>query len=437
MDGSGTGSLASVDEDSRFPPLGAATEQARIDYAAERLRLLYVAITRARREPDHHLEHRPQPERRHPTRRGADRVAHVVGVTWYVVRGAWCVFRCVASGEVAPMQDSRITQHASRRPSIERRSCRYPKTSSSPGQLQDAVECRRRFQLRYILELAWPAPVAEPADAYETHVQDGVAFHRLIHQHQIGLPVERLTAQAEGEDEVEAQAEGPGNLAELVAQLSLLSTGEPAHCAIRKSPFRRRWGAIDCWPSTTWWQWSRARRAVIVDWKTSQHRPASAWLAARLQTRVYRYLLVAAGASLNGGQPIAPEQVEMIYWFAAFPDRPERLRYNRVQYEADGRYLASLVAELAQAGEDDFPLTDDVKRCRFCPYRSLCDRGVEAGEMGEPDGDATAAVDAAPADWAAEVRLRAGGGSRVLKRHTQLPQSMVQFKRIEASDLIM
>jgi DNA helicase-2/ATP-dependent DNA helicase PcrA len=33
-----------------LPPLGAATERARIDYAAERLRLLYVGITRARRD---------------------------------------------------------------------------------------------------------------------------------------------------------------------------------------------------------------------------------------------------------------------------------------------------------------------------------------------------------------------------------------------------
>ena len=36
--------------DAGLPPLGAATEQARVDYAAERLRLLYVAITRARRD---------------------------------------------------------------------------------------------------------------------------------------------------------------------------------------------------------------------------------------------------------------------------------------------------------------------------------------------------------------------------------------------------
>jgi CRISPR/Cas system-associated exonuclease Cas4 (RecB family) len=266
----------------------------------------------------------------------------------------------------------------------------------SQASLQDYIDCRRRFQLRYLLELAWPAPAAEPADEYETHVRDGQAFHRLIHQHQLGLPAERLTAQAE----VEAQAEGPGNLAswwnsylsyppENLPTLRYpevtLSAPVGGHRLLAKYDLV----AVD-----------PGRRAVSVDWKTSQRRPTSAWLVARLQTRVYRYLLVRAGVHLNGGQPIAAEQVEMIYWFAAFPDRPERLRYDRTQHEADGRYLASLIAEIAGSADDDFPLTDDVQRCRFCPYRSLCGRGAEAGDMNAGDDDAGAAEEAT-ADWTA------------------------------------
>lgn len=42
--------LKALAEGRSFPPLGAATAQARLDYAAERLRLLYVGITRAKRE---------------------------------------------------------------------------------------------------------------------------------------------------------------------------------------------------------------------------------------------------------------------------------------------------------------------------------------------------------------------------------------------------
>ena len=277
----------------------------------------------------------------------------------------------------------------------------------SQASLQDAVECRRRFQLRYLLELAWPAPVAEPADEYEARVRAGEAFHRLIHQHQVGLPTERLTAQAEAdvEDEVKAEVEEspdlakwwrnylacpPENLPPLRYPEVTLSAPVGSHRLLAKFDLV----AIE-----------PGRRAVIVDWKTSARRPTGAWLTARLQTRVYRYVLVRAGAHLNAGATLAPEQVEMIYWFAEFPDQPERLPYNRTQHEADGRYLASLMTDLALASDgaspgDDFPLTEDATRCRFCPYRSLCGRGVEAGDMHANEGEAGDSEQAA-ADWTA------------------------------------
>ena len=272
--------------------------------------------------------------------------------------------------------------------------------------LQDAVECRRRFQLRYLLELAWPAPVAEPADEHEAHIRSGEAFHRLIHQHQVGLPAERLSAQAKVEAEVEAEVEGTGNLAAWwrnyldrppenlppvrYPEVMLSAPVGGTHRLLAK------YDLVAMEPG---------RRAVIVDWKTSARRPTGAWLAARLQTRVYRYVLVRAGSQLNRGAALGPEQIAMVYWFAAFPDQPERLPYNRTQFEADGRYLTSLIADLAQAGDganpgDDFPLTDDETRCRFCPYRSLCGRGVEAGEMHAHEDDADASEQAAT-DWTA------------------------------------
>ena len=286
----------------------------------------------------------------------------------------------------------------------------------SQANLQDAVECRRRFQLRYLLGLAWPAPAAEPAGEYEAHVRDGEAFHRLIHQHQLGLPAERLTAQAEAQDEVEAEAEerGVSHLADwwhaylTAAPVSLPAERYPEvtlSAPVGSHRLLAKYDLVAIEPG---------RRAVIVDWKTSQHRPSSVWLAARLQTRVYRYLLVAAGASLNGGQPLAPEQVEMIYWFAGYPDRPERLRYNRTQHEADGRYLTSLIAELVRAGDDDFPLTDDIAALPvlLLPFAVRArgrgrrhGRGGRRGRGGR--GSRTRRLDGG-------LRLRAGGGGSVL-----------------------
>jgi RecB family exonuclease len=129
-------------------------------------------------------------------------------------------------------------------------------------------------------------------------------------------------------------------------------------------------------------------RAVIVDWKTGQKRQGQSWLASRMQTRVYRYALAQAGAHLNDGAAIAPEQIRMVYWFAVDPERPETLLYDEMQMAADGRYLAGLAADIAAAAErDDFPKTEDVRRCRFCPYRSLCARGIEAGQLDEAQDD--------------------------------------------------
>jgi hypothetical protein len=53
--------------------------------------------------------------------------------------------------------------------------------------LQDYADCPRRFQLRYLLQLAWPALAAEPADEYEAQTRDGETFHRLAQQHTLGI----------------------------------------------------------------------------------------------------------------------------------------------------------------------------------------------------------------------------------------------------------
>jgi hypothetical protein len=52
---------------------------------------------------------------------------------------------------------------------------------------------------------------------------------------------------------------------------------------------------------------------------------------------------------------------------------------------ADETYLLGLVADIN--ARPDFPLADDERMCRFCAYRSLNDRGVEAGSLSEWDED--------------------------------------------------
>lgn len=255
----------------------------------------------------------------------------------------------------------------------------------SQSSLQDYLDCRYRFRLRCLLRQAWPAAEAEPLGAFEQHLRDGERFHRLIHQHLTGIPAEALALLA---------AEEPLRqwwTAYLETGLRGLPTTRYPEVTLAARLeghwFMAKYDLIAAAPG---------ERAVIVDWKTSR-RPHRSRLAESVQTVVYRYLLVTAGAHLNGGTPFTPEQVEMVYWFAQDPDNPQHLPYSREQFRLDGEALAALALAIAAAGPDDFPRTEDVRHCRFCVYRSLCGRGTRAGSFLENDAAADAA--ASPADW--------------------------------------
>lgn len=247
-----------------------------------------------------------------------------------------------------------------------------PDLQFSALSLQDYVDCPRRFQLRYVRRLAWPALEMEPPLESERHLQQGAAFHRLVHQHVLGFSPERLSDAVTGESLCRwwhnYLAQPPADLPPCRYPELVLSGPVSGHRVVAKLDLI----AVDA-----------GKRAVIVDWKTSRKRPRRAWLAGRLQTRVYPFLLVRAGADLNGGQQIRPGQIEMVYWFADYPARPERFAYDAAQYQADEMYLAALIEEIKQRGNGDFPLTAQERRCRYCVYRSLCQRGVRAGAFGQ------------------------------------------------------
>ena len=64
----------------------------------------------------------------------------------------------------------------------------------SQASLQDFVTCARRFKLRYLDELRWPAVETEPVAEAERLARLGTDFHRVVHQHLVGLDVDTLTA---------------------------------------------------------------------------------------------------------------------------------------------------------------------------------------------------------------------------------------------------
>jgi CRISPR/Cas system-associated exonuclease Cas4 (RecB family) len=248
----------------------------------------------------------------------------------------------------------------------------------SQSNLQDYVDCQRRFQLRHILHQAWPAVEAEPYLENERLIDQGARFHKIARQHLIGVP-EIQISQSMANDNVMQLWWNNYLQSKIDGILQLINEQgnqrfEEITLSIPVGEFRliAKYDLLVTKPDG---------KLIILDWKTSQIRPKRRWLEDRLQTHVYPFILTGAVSGLMGGDLPDPSQIEMIYWFANQPEQPERFSYNYSSYQEDARYLVNLITNINDKSEPIFPLTLDVKRCLFCTYRSLCNRGSKPGDL--------------------------------------------------------
>ncbi|MGD2105310.1 MAG: PD-(D/E)XK nuclease family protein [Anaerolineae bacterium] len=251
----------------------------------------------------------------------------------------------------------------------------------SQASLQAYVDCPRRFQLRYVRRVRWPAVEAQPILDNERHLRQGAALHRLIRQHLMGISAKTLSdtvSDAELRRWWHNYLEnGPADLPPQRYPELMLSAPLAGHRLVARYDLI----AVDA-----------GGQAVIVDWKTNRKRPRRAWLAQRVQTHVYPYLIIRGTDELEGGAGIRPDSVTMLYWFANFPAETERFAYDGARYASDGRRLVTLVEEIEDAvggcSEGDLmSRTEDEGRCSMCRYRSLCERGIEPGYLSDANED--------------------------------------------------
>ncbi|MBN2048416.1 MAG: PD-(D/E)XK nuclease family protein [Anaerolineaceae bacterium] len=240
--------------------------------------------------------------------------------------------------------------------------------------LQDYLDCPRRFELRHLRRLEWPAVQSEPVIEQEERMERGSRFHRMVQQAVSGVPAERISAQIDDP--------------RLARWWNHFLDSDPIHQhpGINRveytlsAPFMNfrvlaKYDLLQIEPSSS---------AVIYDWKTAQHRPNSQHLRGKMQSHLYPLLLVLAGERLNQGQYWPPDQVRMHYWFADFPDQPEVIHYGADLYQKGCDLLRHTIECIVEADQKtDFPLTDDERRCKYCQYRSFCERGISAGSASE------------------------------------------------------
>ena len=235
--------------------------------------------------------------------------------------------------------------------------------------LQDYVDCRFRFYLKYVKHLEWPAVESEPLMLQEARMELGQQFHLLVQRYFSGIDSEALTSSITSNELISWwQVFESLNLTEVPgARYAEKTISVPINN-------HRLLAKFDLVVEKS------ARCYSIYDWKTSAHRTSSQVLRARLQSRVYPYVL------RRSIERVPAPEIEMVYWFPAFPERPYQFDYSEEQFEADGTYLSNLIEEIQSQTEEDFNKTENEKSCLYCRFRSLCERGITAGTL-EPGMD--------------------------------------------------
>jgi len=238
--------------------------------------------------------------------------------------------------------------------------------------LEDFQNCRRLFYLRHILNQDWPALETEPVREHEELMHLGEQFHRLVYQQGIGIPAEVLN------DSVADPVLDSWRQEFEKLKVDSLS-GQKYYEKLITVPFasHRLLAKYDLLIYTP------ENHALIFDWKTSQREPQRKWMIGRMQTLVYPLVL-----ALKKEAPLVqPADIEMTYWYPAFPASSITFMHSADQFEAGREKIAGLISEIESLDPDKFEMTNNVKRCEYCRYRSLCGRGQKAGDFRTREGD--------------------------------------------------
>ncbi len=234
----------------------------------------------------------------------------------------------------------------------------------SRARLVDFIDCPRRFELRYLRQLAWPTV---PLDA-ETAVslQNGQQFHNLLERRFLHLPID--------------SAASPSTIANWynIFQQSemVLPTGEYLPELTLTVPIGDHFltGRFDLLIRES------SGKLHLFDWKTGRPRSEAA-LRTDWQTRLYLAMVVESGHAISPA-PIAPEEVSITYWYVEEPDAPRHIQYDAAWHERNWAEIGQLCQQLTINSEQltannessAWEKTAVLDHCRRCAYQIYCDR---------------------------------------------------------------
>ena len=237
--------------------------------------------------------------------------------------------------------------------------------SLSATSLQDFLDCRRRFQLKYIDQISWPQPLNTVNIKQMESMTRGREFHQLMQQHFLGIPDEKLLK----------------SIDDNTLKTWFINTIESEICKIDQAEKLTEYrlstyisdtlvtGVIDLLISQP------DSSLKIIDWKTGLTKPKPQFYVSRIQTRLYPLLLAQSPlfhARITNKQCL--DKIEFIYWFTHFPQLPIINQYSPEKFDLDKVYLAELINTIQNTQVNEMKMTANFYTCRTCQFQVYCGR---------------------------------------------------------------
>ena len=241
----------------------------------------------------------------------------------------------------------------------------------SQTSLQSFVDCHRKFKLRYLENLAWPAPPTEPLSLHEEQKMFGERFHLLARQYFSGIPVNQITRSIRHPQLIESWENFLAFTSALDFQIAL-----PEYVLSIPLKYTRLVAKYDLIIRSK-------NHFHIFDWKTSKHLPGREVLDSRMQTLIYPYVFLRAAPEFFEIPHLESGQIHFTYWFALHPEDEMSYHYTDAKDNFAERYIQDLEEQIFTKFNNSKPFekTDDLDKCKFCKFRSHCARGEKAGNV--------------------------------------------------------
>ncbi len=248
----------------------------------------------------------------------------------------------------------------------------------SANNLQDYVDCPRRFELKYLLNQSWPAVVSHPVQKMEEKMSMGTEFHRLARQYLEGLPTETLVASAKYQQVVE--------------WFDRFTRFSAPYVKSRHFTEYASFTSLDGYRLVAVFDFIAFfddGQIIIADWKTTEAQPRRDYYQNRIQTLLYPLVAFETAPYLfEKSRNYSPSDISFLYWFPAFPEKSLEFPFSAEIEQNNRLMISNLIHEISIKAPGDYCKTEETRHCEFCRYRSLCERGTEAGSVeGETDLD--------------------------------------------------